>query len=64
MQTLTAHTFCQDVVMTMVTRTEKLSLWTPLCQSICVHLKLAVPRHGISQQEQSRSSSKELSDDA
>ena len=50
--------------MTMVTRTEKLSLWTPLCQSICVHLKLAVPRHGISQQEQSRSSSKELSDDA
>ena len=68
-------TFCQDVVMTMVTRTEKLSLWTPLYQSICVHLKLAVPRHGISQQEQPkniidvhsscrRSSSKELSDDA
>ena len=65
-------TFCQDVVITMVTRTEKLSLWTPLRQSICVQLKLDVPRHGISQQEQPkniidvhssrrRSSSKELS---
>ena len=61
--------------MTMVTRTEKLSLWTPSYQSICVQLKLDVPRHEISQQEQSktiidvhslcrRSSSKELSDDA
>ena len=38
--------------MTMVTRTEKLSLWTPLFQSICVQLKLAVPRHGLSQQEE------------